>query len=93
MFILDFPNKSKCVSALPIIMCMSTSNVKKDGFLFKNNENTYPKGRALMQMYKVVPQTKRGNMKNNMLLPREALHNHLPCVYCGSTLNELNEQC
>ena len=46
MFILDFPNKSKCVSALPIIMCMSTLNVKKDGFLFKNNENTYPKGES-----------------------------------------------
>ena len=27
----------------------------------KNIENTYPKGRALMQMYRVVPQTKRGN--------------------------------
>ena len=24
-------------------------------------ENTYPKGRALMKMYRVVPQTKRGN--------------------------------
>ena len=30
-------------------------------FLFKNNENTYPKGRALMHMYRVVPQTKSGN--------------------------------
>jgi len=29
--------------------------------VFKNNEITYPKGRALMQMYRVVPQTKRGN--------------------------------
>ena len=27
----------------------------------KSNENTYPKGRALMQMYRVVPITKRGN--------------------------------
>jgi len=26
-----------------------------------NNENTYPKGRTLMQMDRVVPQTKRGN--------------------------------
>jgi len=24
-------------------------------FLTENNENTYPKGRALMQMYRVVP--------------------------------------
>jgi len=30
-------------------------------FFVKSNENTYPKGRALMQMYKVVPITKRGN--------------------------------
>jgi len=27
----------------------------------KSNENTYPKGRALMQMYRVVSITKRGN--------------------------------
>jgi len=26
----------------------------------KNTENTYPKGRALMQIYRVVPQTKKG---------------------------------
>jgi len=31
-------------------------------FFVKSNENTYPKGRALMQMYRVVPQTKRGNV-------------------------------
>jgi len=31
-------------------------------FFPKNNENTYPKGRALMQMYRVVIQTKRGNL-------------------------------
>ena len=30
-------------------------------FFVKSNENTYPKGRALMQMYRVVPVTKRGN--------------------------------
>jgi len=30
-------------------------------FFFKNNKNTYPKGRALKQMYRVVPQTKSGN--------------------------------
>ena len=28
-------------------------------FFTKNNENMYPKGRALMPMYIVVPQTKR----------------------------------
>jgi len=30
-------------------------------FFVKSNENTYPKGRALTQMYRVVPITKRGN--------------------------------
>jgi len=30
-------------------------------FFVKDNENTYRKGRALMQMYKVVPIMKRGN--------------------------------
>jgi len=30
-------------------------------FFVKSNENTYSKGRALMQMYRVVPITKRGN--------------------------------
>jgi len=30
-------------------------------FFVKSNENTYPKGRALMQMYRVVPITKRWN--------------------------------
>ena len=29
-------------------------------FFVKSNENTYLKGRAFMQMYKVVPQTTRG---------------------------------
>jgi len=31
-------------------------------FLEKNNENTYPKERALVQTYRVVLITKRGNM-------------------------------
>jgi len=30
-------------------------------FFVKSNENTYPKGKTLMQMYRVVPRTKRGN--------------------------------
>ena len=30
-------------------------------FFVKCNENTYSKGRALMQMYRVVPIMKRGN--------------------------------
>jgi len=31
-------------------------------FVVNSNENTYPKGRALMQMYLVVPLSKRGNL-------------------------------
>ena len=30
-------------------------------FFVKSYENTYPKGKALIQMYRVVPQTKREN--------------------------------
>jgi len=29
--------------------------------IFKDNENTYSKGKVLVQMYRVVPITKRGN--------------------------------
>jgi len=28
-------------------------------FFVKSNENTYPKGRSLMQLYRVVPQVKK----------------------------------
>jgi len=27
----------------------------------KSKENTYPKWKSLMQMYRIVPKTKRGN--------------------------------
>jgi len=42
---------------------MATSNSKHGSFRssFCLNENTYLKGRALMQMNRVVPQTKSGN--------------------------------
>ena len=33
-------------------------------FFVKNNENTYPKGRALMQIYRVVCQMNRENLIN-----------------------------
>ena len=32
--------------------------IKNDSFFIKHNEYTYPKGRALMQMYRTVSQTK-----------------------------------
>jgi len=34
--------------------------------IVKSNENTYPKGRELMQMYIVVNITKRGNSTNTV---------------------------
>jgi len=37
-------------------------------FFAKCNENTYPEGRALMQMYRVVSITKRGNSKVSLML-------------------------
>ena len=50
---MSFLTHIKCFSALSIKKPLSTSN--------KKGENTYPKGRALMQMYRVVPRKKRGN--------------------------------
>ena len=38
------------------------------GFFIKSNENTYTNGRALMQMYRVVPQSKRRNSQCKPLL-------------------------
>ena len=35
-------------------------------FFVKSNENTYPKGRELMKMYRVVPITKRGNYNSEL---------------------------
>ena len=80
-------NIYKCFSALSIRMCMSTSNSQHDKFSFdKTNEKYLPKkGRALMQMYRVVPQTKGVNYyipRSNMLVshlcstarPRSAIH-------------------
>ena len=49
----------KWFSDLQIRMCMSISNRRHGSVLFKNDENTYQKGRAIMQMYRVVHQTKR----------------------------------
>ena len=33
-------------------------------FFVKNNENTYPKGRTLMQIYRVVCQINKGSLIN-----------------------------
>jgi len=62
--ILDFP-----ITYIPVnasVLCQSEcaclhKTVNMVVFSVKSNENTYSKGRALMQMYKVAPITKRGN--------------------------------
>jgi len=61
--ILDFPTIYKNASMLCQSECAcSHQTVNMVVFFTKNNKNTYPKGRALMQMYRVVAQTKRGNV-------------------------------
>ena len=62
----------KCISVLPVRMCMSTYGltVNNCSFLFKDDENTCPKGRAIMHVYRVVSQTKEHkhyNMQWNII--------------------------
>ena len=62
--ILDFPITYKNAS----VLCQSErtclhKTVNMVVFFVKSNKNTYPKGRALMPMYRVVPITKRQNLK------------------------------
>ena len=60
--ILDFSITYRIASVLCQSECVclhKTVNIVV--FFVKSNENTYPKGRLLMQMYRVVPITKRGN--------------------------------
>ena len=60
--ILDFPITYRNTSVLCQSECAYLhQTVNMAVFFVKSNENTYPKGRALMQMYRVVPITKREN--------------------------------
>ena len=54
--ILDFPLTYRNASVLcqPECTCLHKT-VNRAVFFVKSNENIYPKGRALMQMYRVVP--------------------------------------
>jgi len=52
LIILDFPITYKNASVLGQSECAC---LHKTVFFTKNNEITYPKERALMQMYRVVP--------------------------------------
>ena len=61
--ILDFPITFRNASVLCQSECICLhKTVNMAVFLVKSNENTYPKGWALMQMYRVVPITNRGNI-------------------------------
>jgi len=58
--ILDFPITYRNVSVLCQSECACLhKTVNNAVFFVKSNENTYPKRRALVQMYRVVPITKR----------------------------------
>ena len=54
------------------VLCQSESvclhkTVNMVDFLVKSNENTYPKGRALLQMYRVVPLSKKSEFPETVL--------------------------
>ena len=54
-------NIKKCFSVLTLRMSMLPNRtVNMVVFVVKSNKHTYPKGRSLMQMYAVVPITKKG---------------------------------
>jgi len=57
--ILDFPITYRNAS----VLCQSClhNTVNMVVFFLKSNENTYPKGRPLVQVYRVVTITKRGS--------------------------------
>ena len=61
---LDFPITYTNASVLCQTECTCLhQTVNMVVFFVKSNENTYSKGRALMQMYRVVPITKRELLK------------------------------
>jgi len=58
--ILDFPITYRSASVLCQTECPCLHEaVNMVVFFLKNDKNTYPKGRAIVQMYKIVSQTKR----------------------------------
>ena len=61
--VLDFPITYRNASLLCQSECTCLhKTVNMVVFFVKSNENTYPKGGAFMQIYKVVTTTKRGNV-------------------------------
>ena len=62
--ILDFPITYRNASVLCQSECTCLhKTINMVAYFVKSNENSYPKGRALMQMYRVVPITKRRSCK------------------------------
>ena len=59
-------NIYKCFNASQSECTCLHKTVNRVVSFVKSNENTYPKGRELMQMYIVVPITKRGNSTNTV---------------------------
>jgi len=56
VILLDFPITYRNASVLCQSECTCLhQTVNMVVFFLKNNENTYPKGRSLIQIYKVVP--------------------------------------
>jgi len=58
-------------------------------FFVKSNENTYPKRRALVQMYRVVPITKRGN-KLRCILETIVSENYPISFVCNNSLDRVS---
>ena len=58
--ILDFPITYRNASVFCQSECACLyKTINMVVFFVKSKENTYPEGRALLQMYRVVPKTKR----------------------------------
>jgi len=67
--ILDFPITYRNVAVLCQSECACLhKTVNMVVFIVKSNVNTYPKGRALIQMYRVVPITIRGNQETLLVI-------------------------
>ena len=86
---LDFPITYRNAAVLCHSECACLhKTVNMVVFVVKSNENTYSKGRAYMQMYRVVPITKRGNLSTGNLV-LWTLHRVITPPYKTSTKLEV----
>ena len=82
--IVDFPITYRKCSVLCQSECAYLhKRVNMVVFFAKRNENTYPKGRAFMHMYRVVSITKRGNTSflSNVYVNTEPTKHYQSIVY------------